>query len=74
MHLTIFWILGTGRPRHRFVSVQLAFLMKELYGGEMSSKSAIGSIAPDSITRSRTSGPSPDMLPRPQIAYSITSL
>lgn len=74
MHLATFFKSGEGLPLHKFESVQLAFLMKVLPGYALSKNSAIGTTAPALITRSRMRGPSPAMLPNPQMTYSITSM
>lgn len=66
---------GAGLPLQKFAKVQLAFLIKVPYepGATLSKRFAIGSTAPEFITMSLILGPSPAMLPMPQIAYSITS-
>ena len=74
IHLAIFLYWGAGLPLHKFDRVQLAFLVKVLPAGDLSSKLAMGSTALAPMTKSRIFGPSPAKLPRPQIACSITSM
>ena len=74
MHGTTCSIGGEGLPRQRLLKVQLVFLTKELPGSLfLSNNSAIIIAAPEVSTMSRTAGPSPDMLPSPQITYSMIS-
>lgn len=66
--------LGDGLPLQKFDNVQLAFLVKLEPASELLSIVAIGSTALAEITMSLIFGLSPAMFPRPQIAYSTTSM
>ena len=74
MALTTLSKAGAGRPLQRLARVQLAFLTKDDPGCALSNMSAIGLIAPCSITMSLILWLSPAIFPRPQMAYSTTSM
>lgn len=65
---------GGGLPLQKFDKVQLAFLAKLLPGEARSRMLEIGFTAPAQITISLTLALSPAIFPRPQIAYSTTSM
>ena len=63
---------GTGLPRQKFESVQVALRMKPSLASGTSRRSS-GASAPESSTRSRATVPSPAMLPSAHTACSRTS-
>lgn len=67
MHLETFLKSGERLPLHKFESVQLAFIIKILPGYALSKNLVIGSTAPALIMSSRMRGPSPAILPNPQM-------
>ena len=63
-----------GRPLQKFDSVQVAFLVNELPAVALSTHSAIFKHAPYSRTTSLRRVESPEIFPRHQITYSLTSI
>ena len=66
--------LAVGRPLQKLDRVQAAFLVNELPGSATSTHLAIFSQAPASRMISLSRVESPEIFPRHQITYSLTSI